>query len=384
MRTTGTPVAYRARAILGASVIADSRAAVRVDPFDSAATLWFPLTDVDPDIVSKPEGGYWRSGKDELADHVTFDADLVETEFVDGQPDDDPHDVTTKRFPTWGDASDLIDLLDVESLGDGSYLCGARSDWRRPVVEGSQILAQAVVAGSRHGPGRRLVNASMLFPRAADARETYSIALDEITIGRTFSTLGVRAAQSERICGVGTLLFDVTSDDLIKHCDSIPDVVGPYDSVPLDMSVTGRDIRVVGGSYTGDSSAPVGPPEIDAWVRFRKVDDDPAIHAGLLAQFTGHMSIAAAMRPHAGIGQDQAHHTLSTAVNAISISIHADVRVDQWLLYHHRSTFAGGGMTHSECRVHDEDGALVASFTVDAMVREFATPPSNTDSRTAL
>ena len=29
-------------------------------------------------------------------------------------------------------------------------------------------------------------------------------------------------------------------------------------------------------------------------------------------------------------------------------------------------------MTHAECRVHDEDGALLASFTVDAMVRGFA------------
>ena len=29
-------------------------------------------------------------------------------------------------------------------------------------------------------------------------------------------------------------------------------------------------------------------------------------------------------------------------------------------------------MTHAECRVHDEAGALLASFTVDAMVRRFA------------
>ena len=35
---------------------------------------------------------------------------------------------------------------------------------------------------------------------------------------------------------------------------------------------------------------------LDAWVRFRDVPDDPPIHAGLLAQFTGHMPIAAALR----------------------------------------------------------------------------------------
>jgi acyl-CoA thioesterase len=149
------------------------------------------------------------------------------------------------------------------------------------------------------------------------------------------------------------------------------------------MSVTGRDLRVVDGAYTGDPNAPVGPPVLDAWVRFRDVPDDPPLHAGLLAQFTGHLSIAAALRPHAGIGQDHAHVTLSTAINAISLSLHAEVRVDRWLLYHHRSTFAGDGMTHAECRVYEEGGALVASFTVDAMVRAFD-DPARGDARTAL
>ena len=146
----------------------------------------------------------------------------------------------------------------------------------------------------------------------------------------------------------------------------------PYDSPTLDMGVTGRDLRVVDGAYTSDPEAPVGPPELDAWIRFRDVPDDPALHAALLAQFTGHFSIAAALRPHAGIGQMEAHRSLSTAINAIAISFHGDVRADRWMLYHHLSTFAGDGMSHSECRVHDEKGGLVASFTVDAMIRRFA------------
>ncbi|MGZ4729213.1 MAG: acyl-CoA thioesterase, partial [Acidimicrobiales bacterium] len=137
------------------------------------------------------------------------------------------------------------------------------------------------------------------------------------------------------------------------------------------------------GAYTGDPDAPVGPPILDAWVRYRSVPDDLCLHAGLLAQFTGHLSIAAALRPHAGIGQDQAHRTLSTAINAIGISFHGDVRADRWMLYRHLSTFAGEGMTHSECRVHDEAGGLLASFTVDAMVRPVA-PGAVLDDRTAL
>jgi acyl-CoA thioesterase-2 len=225
----------------------------------------------------------------------------------------------------------------------------------------------------------------MVFTRAADAREPLTVELGEVADGRTVTALTVRVTQGRgRPCAAGTILLDVTAPDIVRHAVAPPDVAGPYGSEPLDMSVTGRDVRIVDGAYTGDPDAPIGPPTLDAWVRFRDVPDEPCLHAGLLAQFTGHLSIAAALRPHAGIGQEQAHRTLSTAINAIAISFHAEVRADRWMHYRHRSTFAGDGMTHTECRVHDEGGGLLASFTVDAMVRGFAAGARAVDERTAL
>jgi acyl-CoA thioesterase len=96
------------------------------------------------------------------------------------------------------------------------------------------------------------------------------------------------------------------------------------------------------------------------------------------------MSIAAALRPHAGIGQSEAHRALSMGINAISLSVHGEIRADQWLLYRHLSTSAGDGMTHSECRVHDEHGQLMASFSVDAMVRSFPQEVQTPDARMAM
>jgi acyl-CoA thioesterase len=224
----------------------------------------------------------------------------------------------------------------------------------------------------------------MAFTRAADAYQPIELALDEVVGGRTFTTFTARVSQGPRLCAVGAQLVDVTAPDVISHGVEPPDVPGPDACPSVEMGVVGRDIRVVDGAYTGDPGAPVGPPELDAWVRFDRLPDDPPLHAGLLTQFTGHLSIAAALRPHAGIGQSQAHRTLSTAINAIAISLHREVRADRWMLYHHRSTSASGGMTHSECRVHDEAGDLLASFTVDAMVRAFADPTAPVDERTAL
>ena len=285
----------------------------------------------------------------------------------------------------WGDAKDLIDILDVRPEEAGGFVSVVRGgdSHHRGVVEGSQMLAQAIVAAGRRAPGRRVVSASMVFVRPATTEEPIHLDLDELSAGRTFTSFAVDVTQDGRRCAHGTLLLDVTSSDVIRHAIAPPDTAGPEDSEPIDMSVTGRDVRIAAGAYTGDPDAPVGPPVLDAWVRFEDVPADPPLHAALLAQFTGHLSIAAALRPHAGVGQDQAHRTLSTAINAISIAVHGEVRADRWMLYRHLSTFAGDGMTHSECRVHDAAGALLASFTVDAMVRPFVTGVV-VDERTSL
>jgi acyl-CoA thioesterase len=380
-QTTAYP--YRSRALIDGTVIAESEDTIRVDLPDGAPELWFPRADVVNGALAGDDGR-WRAGVGDLVDFVAFDPGRVQLEIVDGLAGDDERDVTSKRFPNWGDAADLMGLLDVRPAGDGSCQCAARQDWMRPVVEGSQILGQAIVAASRRSPNRRVVSASMVFPRAADARSSYTLLLDPVTDGRTFTALRAHATQGDRTCAFGTLLLDVTAPDVIRHHDSAPDVPGPYDSAPFDMGVTGRDLRIVGDAYTGDPDAPVGPPELTAWVRFRQVPDHGAIHAGLLAQFTGHMPIAAALRPHPGIGQDQAHRTLSTAISAISLALHAEVHADRWMLYRHRSTFAGDGMTHAECRVYDEDGGLLASFAVEAMVRNFADRSTEADYRSAM
>jgi acyl-CoA thioesterase len=371
-----------ARARHGDRIVAESTRAVRVDEPGMPPTLCFPAADTVGDV-----GELVVSSEDDtppfLDGHVRFDPDRVQIELVEGEGGD-PRDVAVTAFPNWGDASHLADLLDVRSVAPGAYRSVARSDWRRPVVEGSQMLGQAMVAAQREAPGRRPVWAAMTFSRVADAAEPLDISLDPVADGRTFTTYATRVCQAGKVCAAGTVLLDRTAPDAVRHAADPPAVPGPLDCPRFDMSVTGRDVRFVDDAYTGDPEAPVGPPVLDAWVRFRRLPDDPALHVGLLAQFTGHIPIAAALRPHAGIGQDQAHRTLSTAINAITISIHDEIHADRWMLYHHHSTFAGDGMTHAECRVHDEGGALLASFTVDAMVRPFADPTATQDDRTAL
>jgi len=280
--------------------------------------------------------------------------------------------VTYAPGHVWGATADLVRVLDVHPDGGNRFVSEVHHDGGRLVVEASQMAAQALVAASRLSPGRRCVSGHLVAGRSADARVPLELIVEELASGRTMTNVLVHVHQGERRCATAQLLLDVTASDVLRHHEPAPPVPGPDASPPVDMWVAGRDLRVVDGAYTDDPHAPVGPPVIDAWVRFDEVVEDPVVHAALLVQFMGHMSIAAAMRPHAGIGQRDAHRTLSTGVNAISFSLHDAVRMDRWVRYHHRSTFAGAGMTHSECRAYEEGGGLVASFSVDAMVRAFA------------
>jgi acyl-CoA thioesterase/uncharacterized protein (DUF427 family) len=405
---TAAPCAFRARAWWGDVLLADSARALRVDAPGCAPSLWFPWDDVsvshlrsagrethdgveferfdaDGPIPDRHDDVTWgdrdaasaAGGRDrdgvvhrcitppatlpQLRDHAVVDHDRASVELVDTVDGDDPRDVTVKRFPNWGDASDLVAVLDRGAVV---------ADQHRPVIEGSQFLGQAIVAAMRAAPGRRVASAHMMFLRAANANVPVELVLDEVTSGRTFTAFTARVEQGGRVCASGTLLLGVPAADVVRHTERTPaDVPGPYDAVPYDMGVTGRDLRVVDAVYTDDPAAPVGPPAIDAWVRFRTVPD-------------GHMSIAAALRPHAGVGQREAHRTISTAINAIAISFHADAHMDHWVLYRHLATVVADGIAHSECRVHDESGVLVASFTVDAMIRPLDRP--NPDARTAL
>jgi acyl-CoA thioesterase II len=403
---------YAASAWWEGQVVARSDACLCLEDMGVEPVLYFPLGDIDVDRFE--DRGRRRSGEQwetqswsivtsaggtaeilsspvappapwsELVGFACFDQDQVRIEVTDGRTGDAARDVTMKGFPVWGDAADLVDVLDVRRDGPLSFVGIARSDGRRPVVEGSQMLGQAIVAASRHTPGRRVVAATMAFLRSADARAPLRLELTEQSAGRTFSCVAVQVSQGPRSCATGTVLLGTPSEDVIRHGVDPPDVAGPYECDPYDMGVTGRDIRVVDGAYTNGPEAPVGPPVMDAWVRFREAPADPALNAALLAQFSGHMSIAAALRPHEGVSQAQAHRTLSMGINAISLSLHREVRADGWMLYHHLSTFAGDGTTHSECRVHDVEGELLASFTVEAMVRPFPPGTGAVDDRTAL
>jgi acyl-CoA thioesterase II len=266
----------------------------------------------------------------------------------------------------------MLAIFDVEPLDpDGSRFAGDSDSGGRQVVEGSQILAQSLVAASKALPGRTARSAHALFVSVANPARRLDLTVTPVRAGRSFASAIVAVSQDTRTCATSTVLLDHPQPDLIRHDRSTgPPAAGPDAAHPVDMPMAGRQLRIEGVRDLG-SPDEAGPPIMDAWLRYDTVPERDDLRRALLAYFTGHLSISTTMRPHPGIGTSQAHHTISTAVMGIGISFHDPVQWDGWIRYHHESTYAGAGMCYVRGQVLTEEGRLIASFTQDAMIRAF-------------
>jgi acyl-CoA thioesterase II len=394
------PIPFLARAWYGDVLLAESDACIRLDEQDHADRLYFPEDDVDLDLFEptdhhtvcpfKGQADYWTLTASEpplenvlwtyrqpfqqvagIQGYVCFYHEKVRVELVERWPDSDPRAVTVNQFPTWGDAADLVELIDVSPVGPDHFVGATYHDVTRNVVEGGQQLAEAVVAASKTIPDQRVVSAHMVFAKAATFDTPLEVELDVRRRGKTFSTVDARLEQDGQLRSSGTLLLDTGADDVFSLQLNMPEVPGPYESEPYDMRMTGRDLRIVQGAYSPDPDQ-VGPPEIFAWMRFRDDPGSPYLRQALLAQPMCHWTIAAAMRPIRGVGEAQAHVSLSTGPMALTVAFHDDVDVTGWLLYANAATRATRGMSFGEGRVFTEDGRMVASYTVQSMIRAFA------------
>jgi acyl-CoA thioesterase II len=263
----------------------------------------------------------------------------------------------------------MLEIFDVEPAGDRSF-AGVSDGGSRRLVDGSQLLAQAIVACSKTFPLHTARSAHAVFFRVADDARPLRFDVDVLHEGRTFAGAVVSVVQGERRCSSITVLLDAEQPDVIRHSAAMPPVGSPEDAIPCPMPLEGRELRLEGLRDPNDPDE-VGPPVLDAWLHYSPIPQGAAMAKALIAHFTGHLSVSTTMRPHRGIGTSMAHDSLSTGVMAISVSFHEPVGWDGWLLYHHESVQVGSGMSHVRGQVFTEEGELVASFSQDAMIRAF-------------
>ena len=397
------------RARVDEQLLAESTACLIVRESDHRDQLYFPRRDIDATVladsdhrtvcpfkgeasyasVSVPDGTlenalWWyptpMNEVGSLRGYAAFYDDRVEVTasipLADGEE-------ATVRLPWWGTAGDLAALMDVVPLGNGIFTAPTypnpplgtfiKMAWhkaRRNVIEGGQLMGAAIVAASKTQPDQRVTSAHMAFVKAASFDDPLHVVVDPRRRGSTLSVFDVEVEQAGVLRATGLVMSDSGADDLIRHTVAMPDVPPPAECPRYDFGVLGREIRVVDGAYALDCR-PGGPPELYVWTRFASAPESVAAHQALLTQATTHYSVSAALRPHDGISEGDAHRTVSMGPVNASIAFHDEVDVTEWLLTETRSIWAGRGLTQSEVRVFSSDGRLVASKTVQAIVRSF-------------
>jgi acyl-CoA thioesterase-2 len=268
------------------------------------------------------------------------------------------------------DLQEFIAILDVSEIGPGRFV-GSSDAGERRVVDGSQVLGQSLVAAAATLQGRSLRSARATFQSSIAADVPLEFTVDVQRAGRLMAFADVVCSQGDRVCVRTNVVLDRPSPDVIRHQAPIDHGVGPDASIECHMPLPGRELRLEGISDV-NSPDEVGAPSIRAWLRYDRPPTRDDLAKALLAHFTGHLSISATMRGHAGVGTADSHKTISTAPLVISIAFHEPVTLDGWLLYDHQSTFVGAGMTYVSGQIFNEEGMLIASFTQEAMLRGLA------------
>ena len=193
----------------------------------------------------------------------------------------------------------------------------------RDVVDGSQILAQSIVAACKSVPGKSAeVRAHDLLARGAACTRRSSSRPRSLHAGRSFASVTVTARQDGRPCARGLLLLDRDTPDLIRHQAAMPRRARPRARPrPTTWASPAASCASSAAPTPATPTRPSARPSCFAWLRYREAPPEPYLNQALVAHFTGHLSIATAMRPHAGLGEAMAHRTLSTGVLALTMLV---------------------------------------------------------------
>jgi len=261
----------------------------------------------------------------------------------------------------------FLEALTLEPAGEDRYRA-INLPSAHGVVFGGQLLAQSIVAGLAGQEGKAVKTIHTVFARGASHDAPLEIAVDRMHAGRSVASSTVTISQGEQICTRSLILLSAVEGDVIRHADQRRSSSNPDDVADHVRGEEAWELGIVGNVDISDPEL-VGPPELDVWVRFAGAPDDAAIDQALVSYSTDGFLIGTAMRPHAGVGQAQAHVTLSTGVLSHTLTYHEPCPAGEWHLLEQRATYAGHGRSYGRGEIFRADGQLAASFVQDAMIR---------------
>ena len=253
-------------------------------------------------------------------------------------------------------------LREVEdSVWEGANLA---LDYRR--VFGGQILGQTVQAlAAAAGPQRRLKSLFQRFPREGDVAKPIRYTVDKRQEGRSFSSYDVSAEQDGKLISTAAASLHVPESGY--EWQTAAPSGRPEDATPLALDMVPWEVRAVDGVDLNARGHRA--PVYGFWMRVPPLEADDWTHQALLAYATDLTVIGTGLQAVEGVSQADTGSLFHSAVTTHALWFHRPYRMDAWVLVDQHSPILSGGRVFGRGDIWTEDGALVASFAQEAMVR---------------
>jgi acyl-CoA thioesterase-2 len=270
----------------------------------------------------------------------------------------------------WSDLLECLDLRPVPSGGTGEehFADGVAEfegrnqqlDYHR--VFGGQLLGQFIRIAALVCPDKAVKSQHAVFAREGRADEPVRYQAICYHNGRSFGTVTITARQSRGVIATSTICMHAQEGGPERQSiDEVSAVLGPEHHRTIDLIPW--EIRTA----VDLNAATTGPPEFELWMRTPAVGQELA--PALAAYATDLTLIGTALRPMDGVDQRGNGTAFRSAVTSHTIWFHRPFRVDRWLLLRQHSPLLAHGRSFGRGDMLSEDGALVASYAQEALLR---------------
>ena len=260
---------------------------------------------------------------------------------------------------------ELLGLLRLDRRGE--EWVGHTPDWWGPVVFGGVGLALTVSAACGDAPDAarpHSVHAHFLRPVASG--EEIRFANEIVKQGRTFNLHRITARQRDKPVITMTCSFTSDTEGYVYDLSGIPDGVVLPDQLPEPTIEEEPEPGPWDTRWIGPSPVrPDGTREATHrhWFRTcRAIDDDPHLHAALLAYATDWTGVG-------GRPLELEHDTTGMISLDHAAWFHRPARADEWLLQDVQSLVNAGGRGTLRGVIRDRDGLIVASMAQEMLLR---------------
>ncbi len=277
---------------------------------------------------------------------------------------------------------DLLELLKLEPIEENLFR-GRSQDLGFRQLFGGQVLGQSLSAASQTVDVARHVHSLHgYFLRPGDASLPVVYTVDRVRDGGSFTTRRVVAIQKGQ--PIFTMMASFQGDEPgFEHQATMPEVPPP-ESLPSDIELLRRKAHLipeaVRDKFLCDKPIEIRPvtvvdpfdpkscePVKSVWFRANGlVPEDPQVHRYVLAYASDFNLITTTLQPH---GASYMQRGMQMASLDHALWFHANLRVNDWLLYVMDSPWAGNARGLARGHVFTREGRLVASVAQEGLIR---------------